>query len=54
MNDEGISKHSEETSLSVYALKGVEFRSAFLKTPAIVYDYSFEKRLKIYQPDEKW
>jgi hypothetical protein len=53
--DDGLSKQGEETSLSTFALKGnTDFKPAFLKTPIIVYNYTFEKRLSISKTEDNW
>jgi len=53
--DDGLSKQGEETSLSTFALKGnTDFKPAFLKTPSIVFNYTFEKRISINKPEDKW
>ncbi len=53
--DDSLSKQGEETSLSTFAIKGVsDFKSAFLKTPSVVLNYTFEKRTNINKPEEKW
>jgi hypothetical protein len=53
--DDGLSKQGEETSLSSFALKGsTDFKSAFLKTPAIVFNFSLEKRISVIKSEDKW
>jgi hypothetical protein len=53
--DYSLAEQGEETSLNTYAVKGDnEFKSAFLKAPSKIYNYTFEKAFAIKETDDNW
>jgi hypothetical protein len=53
--DDPLTKQGQETSLKDFALRGTnDFKPAFLKSPSIILDYTFKKRIKPTKTNDNW
>jgi hypothetical protein len=51
--DDGLSKQGEKMSIETYAAKGNSWKSAFIKTPTLILNYTLSKMFNIIEDTKK-